>query len=366
MARRSCEEILAVRGAPVHENLVRWPHAIAQYTIGHRERLERAEMLAADQGVVLAGASYHGVAVNSVTTDASRAARRIHELLAAPLALALWIAVGTMLTACSSTGKTKPVDPGGDGGETVVQTLDDDAQATATAPSSAFTPSYSIVELDESTAGRLEVRVLAPKPPADLVSSSGLNGCQKPTRSALNVHTLGGVVGAVVWLEDISKGRSETTPAKMIRQSLRECRIEPRVKIAGRLDAALEIVSAMEVSRELVVSAGTDTTVLEPIATLPMSPVGRGFAVPAASPGVYSVAGVGIDGGWVVVAGTPYIAETDGKGVARLNAVPAGTYSIRVWHPPVSGKPLTRATSVTIAAGKEASVSVDLTDRLSR
>lgn len=36
--------------------------------------------------------------------------------------------------------------------------------------------------------------------------------------------------------------------------------------------------------------------------------------------------------GWVVVLDTPYHATTRTDGVARLDAVPAGAYTLRVWH----------------------------------
>ena len=65
----------------VHAHVVRWPRAIAQYTLGHIARVERAEILSAPLGVVLAGSAYHGVAVNSIVADARRVCQAVHALV---------------------------------------------------------------------------------------------------------------------------------------------------------------------------------------------------------------------------------------------------------------------------------------------
>lgn len=76
-ARRDLDRALGdfARVEPVHTHVVRWPHAIAQYNLGHSARVERAEVLAAPLGIVLAGSAYHGVAVNKVVADAERVCR---------------------------------------------------------------------------------------------------------------------------------------------------------------------------------------------------------------------------------------------------------------------------------------------------
>lgn len=56
----------------IHTHVVRWPQAIAQYTLGHMDRVAHIERLAAPLGIVLAGSSYHGVAVNKIIADARR------------------------------------------------------------------------------------------------------------------------------------------------------------------------------------------------------------------------------------------------------------------------------------------------------
>lgn len=60
-----------------HENVVKWPRAIAQYTVGHGERVIEAERLASPAGLVLCGSAYHGVAINKIVADADRVCRAV-------------------------------------------------------------------------------------------------------------------------------------------------------------------------------------------------------------------------------------------------------------------------------------------------
>ncbi|MFL5339670.1 MAG: protoporphyrinogen oxidase [Gemmataceae bacterium] len=61
-----------VQAAPAFHYIARWPRAIPQYQIGHSERVERIEQLAArHRGLYLSGNSYHGVALNDCTEQAT-------------------------------------------------------------------------------------------------------------------------------------------------------------------------------------------------------------------------------------------------------------------------------------------------------
>ena len=54
---------------------------------------------------------------------------------------------------------------------------------------------------------------------------------------------------------------------------------------------------------------------------------------------------------WVVVADTPWFARSGADGRARIDAVPAGNYRLRVWHPglPVNTEPTPVAISIGAA-----------------
>ncbi len=70
-------KVLGVRAAPVHASTVRWAHGIAQYPVGHAERVAGWEREAHAARLVLAGSAYHGVAVNDCIADARRVARQV-------------------------------------------------------------------------------------------------------------------------------------------------------------------------------------------------------------------------------------------------------------------------------------------------
>jgi oxygen-dependent protoporphyrinogen oxidase len=82
-ARRDLEPLIGARGGPIQTAVTRWPQAIAQYTRGHSERVYRASELAAQSGLVLAGAAFRGVAVNDCVASAVAVAEQVGRVLAA-------------------------------------------------------------------------------------------------------------------------------------------------------------------------------------------------------------------------------------------------------------------------------------------
>ncbi len=60
--------------------------------------------------------------------------------------------------------------------------------------------------------------------------------------------------------------------------------------------------------------------------------------------------------GYIFVSPTPYAVVTDAKGSFKMTDVPVGTYKLKVWHEGLGEKTV----SVTVVAGKDAKVSVEL------
>ena len=54
---------------------------------------------------------------------------------------------------------------------------------------------------------------------------------------------------------------------------------------------------------------------------------------------------------WVVVADTPWFARSAANGRAHIDALPAGAYRLRLWHPGMSGLPEPTVTAFTMPAG---------------
>jgi oxygen-dependent protoporphyrinogen oxidase len=76
-ARRDLEAVLGVTAEPVHASVVVHARGIAQYRVGHRERVRAAEASARMHRIALAGADYRGPAVNDLCADASVVAEEV-------------------------------------------------------------------------------------------------------------------------------------------------------------------------------------------------------------------------------------------------------------------------------------------------
>jgi len=76
-ARADVARALGVDAEPVHASVVRWAEGIAQVKVGHAARLAEVEALARSKRLVLAGAGFHGVAVNDLVADGRRVAREV-------------------------------------------------------------------------------------------------------------------------------------------------------------------------------------------------------------------------------------------------------------------------------------------------
>ena len=70
-ARRDIGTALGASGAPSHASVIRWQRGVAQYHLGHRERVREATTVARGRRIALAGADYRGPGVNDICADAA-------------------------------------------------------------------------------------------------------------------------------------------------------------------------------------------------------------------------------------------------------------------------------------------------------
>ncbi|MEO2088458.1 MAG: protoporphyrinogen oxidase, partial [Gemmataceae bacterium] len=69
---------MGVTGEPAFTRVVRWSRAIPQYEVGHPQRVDRIDGLAArHRGLVLGGNAYRGVAMNDCVEQADAVATRV-------------------------------------------------------------------------------------------------------------------------------------------------------------------------------------------------------------------------------------------------------------------------------------------------
>jgi protoporphyrinogen/coproporphyrinogen III oxidase len=80
VARKDHERLFGLQGEPEFRRVFRHQKGIAQYTLGHLDRVAATEKLEDDMpGLYFTGASYRGVSVNGCAKDAFRVARRFWQ-----------------------------------------------------------------------------------------------------------------------------------------------------------------------------------------------------------------------------------------------------------------------------------------------
>jgi oxygen-dependent protoporphyrinogen oxidase len=78
MAREELRRILGLTVAPVHYNVARWPRSMAQYVVGHGDRVRKIQdRVAAIPGLHLAGNAYEGIGISDCIRTGRRAAKEI-------------------------------------------------------------------------------------------------------------------------------------------------------------------------------------------------------------------------------------------------------------------------------------------------
>ncbi len=79
--REELAELMGVRAAPLFHELFRWPHANPQYDVGHLQRVDRIEQMAAEAlpGLFLTGSAYRGVGIPDCVAQGQRAAEKALE-----------------------------------------------------------------------------------------------------------------------------------------------------------------------------------------------------------------------------------------------------------------------------------------------
>lgn len=77
-ARSELNNIMGLEAEPVFHNVARWPNSMAQYTVGHAQRVERIEQLTREiPGLHLAGNAYRGIGIPDCVRMGQEAAAKI-------------------------------------------------------------------------------------------------------------------------------------------------------------------------------------------------------------------------------------------------------------------------------------------------
>ncbi|MGA7379093.1 MAG: FAD-dependent oxidoreductase, partial [Candidatus Sulfotelmatobacter sp.] len=78
IVRTELQKILGLRAAPVFSRVYKWKSAMAQYGVGHLDRLDRIERLRQQlPGLALAGNAYRGIGVPDCVRSGQEAAKQV-------------------------------------------------------------------------------------------------------------------------------------------------------------------------------------------------------------------------------------------------------------------------------------------------
>jgi plastocyanin len=198
-----------------------------------------------------------------------------------------------------------------------------EAAPTAT-PQQQSAPQYTVQELPGSL---VEGRVLlqgAPPPPKKIQVTQDIDACGK-TREVYPVRVEnGGVDDAVVWIDDIQRGKAFAFPPAQIEQ--KNCTYVPHVVVMQVGD--VKISSRDAIPHNVHTYAKNNQDYNES-----MNQLRRDISLSFPRPDVISVR---CDlHGWMqayaVVAKNPYYAISENGGKFKLDGVPPGHYHLKVW-----------------------------------
>jgi hypothetical protein len=210
-----------------------------------------------------------------------------------------------------------------------------------------YQPDYTPMTI--AVSGSVEGVVVWPRPPAaakQLPAAAAGKRCGEVENRTLSLGPGRVVAGAVVWLENIRRGRAiagrvapHHAPSRNYQLGgaleWRACQLHPPVQLIAPLGAILHATSA----DQPVTLTGARVLGAQrvPLFTLGLGAPGAEAEVQLEQSGVHEIATDGAPAGraWIVVAGHPYHAVTDDAGRFALDQVPPGTYTMVVWHPPV-------------------------------
>jgi len=89
VAREELRAIMGIRAEPVFHSIARWRNSMAQYTVGHQNRIQRVDaILEAIPGLYLAGNGYRGIGIPDCVKTGKEAAARIAAAKTTELRLA--------------------------------------------------------------------------------------------------------------------------------------------------------------------------------------------------------------------------------------------------------------------------------------
>lgn len=228
-------------------------------------------------------------------------------------------------------------------------------------------------ELDRLGSIAGSVRWVGDRPEVDELTvdvHSHVCGERQPSR-ALRIADNNGVLDAVLSLVDIERGVAHEPPTEPVVIAHEGCRFEPHARVVGT-GWPLRFVNRDAILHNVRGLSGDDT-----VLDLGLPEEGAVLERSLSAPGIVRLvddAGHGWQQGWLHVSEHPYAVVSDENGRFRIERIPPGAYTLRVWHEgwritgEASGRPrysapviLTR--QVSVSARQETTVDFELSQQ---
>jgi Polysaccharide lyase family 4, domain II len=218
-------------------------------------------------------------------------------------------------------------------------------------------PGLSYEAISVSDGGTIVGEVkYAGDPPApekiQVTKDANICGSEPKASPELVVGGNKGIKDVVAFVPDISKGKALEKPAKAPVLDQKNCEYHPYAQIFP-VNTTLEILNSDDVLHNVKTEPGSKTTfnVAQPKFKKKIT---QDFKTPEIVQVECNVHG------WMnailVVADHPYYALTDDKGSFKITDVPAGKYTLKVWHAKLGEQ----TKDVTVSPKEEAKVAFEL------
>lgn len=187
--------------------------------------------------------------------------------------------------------------------------------------------------------GTIKVEGVAPAPPMVKVTKDATACGADHASDAVRVDATGAVANVVVTLRPAKPlpATAGTRPLATAKATLDQvgCRYQPHVQVAS-VGTELTLINSDKVLHNVHGNVGPVT-----VFNVAMPIKGQRLPTKLTKPGLVRLqcdAGHTWMNAWIYVADHPYHAVTDAAGNYEIRDVPAGEYTLELWHEPLDGK----------------------------
>lgn len=222
----------------------------------------------------------------------------------------------------------------------------------------------AVLAAPSAYAGTIEgtVKITKPvpaQPPLPVVKDGSVCGKEAPNENVV-ADKNGRLQNVIVYVKD-AKFTGKVAPVANASLDQKQCRYFPHVQ-AVTVGTPLSLMNNDAILHNVHANE-SDMTVFN--VAMPIK--GQKLPIPMRKPGLMKLqcdAGHTWMNGWIYVFEHPYFAVTDDKGAFAIKDVPAGDYTLELWHEPTDGKGAGIRTTTKVKVTDTAPAKLDLAMKL--